>query len=42
MPELSAELKSTYIKTAQALKGSQRRQFMAQIVKSEPGEASRS
>lgn len=34
MPELSDELKQTYIETAQALKGSQRRQFMARIVKS--------
>ena len=34
MPELSAELRSIYSKTAQALKGSPRRQFMARIVKS--------
>ena len=34
MPELSEELKQTYIETAQALKGSDRRQFMARIVKS--------
>ena len=34
MPELSEELKSTYMKTAQALKGSERRQFMAGVVKS--------
>ena len=34
MPELSEELKSTYLKTAQLLKGSERRQFMGQIVKS--------
>lgn len=31
--ELTEELKSTYIKTAQALKGSKRRMFMAGIVK---------
>lgn len=34
MPELSEALKSTYMQTAQRLKGSARRQFMAQIVKS--------
>ena len=34
MPELSDELKQTYIETAKALKGSERRQFMARIVKS--------
>ena len=34
MPELSEELKRTYMQTAQVLKGSERRQFMAQIVKS--------
>jgi hypothetical protein len=34
MPELSEELKRTYMKTAQVLKGSERRQFMAQIVRS--------
>src|SRR3970040_502689 len=33
MPELSDDLKNTYIKTAQVLKGSERRQFMARIVK---------
>lgn len=32
--ELTEELKKTYIKTAQALKGSERRMFMARIVKS--------
>jgi len=32
--ELTEDLKKTYIKTAQALKGSERRQFMAGIVKS--------
>jgi Rhodopirellula transposase DDE domain len=32
MAELSEELKHTYIKTAQVLKGSARRQFMARIV----------
>jgi len=32
--ELTEELKKTYIKTAQNLKGSERRQFMAGIVKS--------
>lgn len=32
--ELTEELKSTYIKTAQTLKGSKRRMFMAGIVKS--------
>jgi hypothetical protein len=32
--ELSAELKTTYIETAKALKGSERRVFMARIVKS--------
>jgi hypothetical protein len=31
--KLTEELKKTYIKTAQALKGSERRQFMASIVK---------
>ena len=31
MPELSEELKQTYIETAQALKGRDRRQFMARI-----------
>ena len=34
MPELSEELKQTYIETAKVLKGSDRRQFMARIVKS--------
>lgn len=34
MPELSEELKSVYMKTSQRLKSSERRQFMAQIVKS--------
>jgi len=34
MPELSDELKQIYIETAKALKGSDRRQFMARIVKS--------
>ena len=34
MPELSDDLKQTYIETAQWLKGSERRQFMARIVKS--------
>lgn len=34
MPEISDELKQTYIETAKALKGSDRRQFMARIVKS--------
>ena len=34
MPELSEELKSTYMTTAQLLQGSERRQFMARIVKS--------
>jgi len=34
MMELTEELKRTYIKTAQALKGSERRMFMAGIVKS--------
>lgn len=33
MPELSEELKNIYSKTAQVLKGSERRQFMARIVK---------
>ena len=32
--ELTAELKTTYIETAKVLKGSQRRVFMARIVKS--------
>lgn len=32
--ELTAELKTTYIETAKALKGSERRVFMARIVKS--------
>ena len=32
--ELTAELKATYIETAKALKGSERRIFMARIVKS--------
>lgn len=32
--ELTAELKATYIETAKALKGSERRVFMARIVKS--------
>jgi hypothetical protein len=32
--ELTAELKTTYIETAKALKGSKRRVFMARIVKS--------
>jgi len=32
--ELTAELKTTYIETAKALKGSDRRVFMARIVKS--------
>jgi hypothetical protein len=34
MPELSEDLKRTYVQTAQVLKGSARRQFMAKIVKS--------
>jgi len=34
MPEISDVLKQTYIETAKALKGSDRRQFMARIVKS--------
>ena len=34
MLELSDELKQTYIRTAKTLKGSERRQFMAGIVKS--------
>jgi hypothetical protein len=34
MPELSEELKSSYMKTAHLLKGSERRQLMARIVKS--------
>lgn len=33
MPYLPDDLKQTYIKTAQALKGSERRQFMARIAK---------
>lgn len=33
MPELNNELKALYIKTAQKLKGSDRRQFMAEVVK---------
>ena len=33
MPELSDDLKNTYIETGQVLKGSERRQFMARIVK---------
>jgi hypothetical protein len=33
MPDVSEELKQTYIETAKALKGSERRQFMARIVK---------
>ena len=33
MPELSNELKALYIKTAQKLKGTDRRQFMAEVVK---------
>lgn len=33
MPELSEELKTIYRKTAQVLKGSERRQFMARIVR---------
>jgi len=32
MPELAEDLKNTYRKTAQVLKGSERRQFMARIV----------
>jgi hypothetical protein len=34
MAELSEDLKRTYMQTAQVLKGSERRQFMAKIVKS--------
>jgi len=34
VPEVSETLKQTYIATAKALKGSERRQFMARIVKS--------
>jgi len=34
MSEVSEDLKQTYIETAKALKGSDRRQFMARIVKS--------
>jgi hypothetical protein len=34
MPEVGEDLKETYIETAKALKGSDRRQFMARIVKS--------
>jgi len=34
MPEISEELKQTYIETAKVLKGSERRQFMVRIVKS--------
>lgn len=34
MPEVSEALKQTYIATAKALKGSERRQFMARIVRS--------
>lgn len=34
MPEVSEDLKQIYIETAKALKGSDRRQFMARIVKS--------
>ena len=34
MPELTAELKMIYMQTAQVLKGGERRQFMARIVKS--------
>jgi hypothetical protein len=33
MPEVSNELKALYIKTAQKLKGTDRRQFMAEVVK---------
>lgn len=34
LPELSEALQETYIKTGRVLKGSERRQFMARIVKS--------
>ena len=33
MTQLTDSLKSLYIKTAQKLKGSERRQFMAEVVK---------
>lgn len=34
LSQLTDDLKSLYIKTAQKLKGSERRQFMAEVVKS--------